>query len=334
MAETVRHRSSHLQSIRRLILWATTQQEHKPSILAKADPKLVAVHAPYLADNMRMTDSVILENECLATDTFRVRIEAPHIAGLVQPGQFVMLRMTNVNAPLIGRAFAVYDVVVDLNQKRSAIDLVYLRKGALTTPLSAAPVGTPVQLWGPLGNRFDMSPCRELVMAVGGIGQTPMLMVGREALSNFADKVTLIYGARRHDLLAGVDQFRDAGFDVRVCTDDGSMGEKARVPDVLAQLLDQKTGEIGNGETDERPSVRVVTCGPEPMMEAVANLCMARSVPCQVSMETPMACGIGICFSCVAKVRLPEPKDGDCEWDYKRTCVEGPIFDAEKIVWD
>ena len=64
------------------------------------------------------------------------------------------------------------------------------------------------------------------------------------------------------------------------------------------------------------------------MMEKVADVCRDRGVDCQVSMETPMACGIGICFSCVAKV-----KQDDGEWDYKRTCVEGPIFDAEKIVW-
>jgi dihydroorotate dehydrogenase electron transfer subunit len=72
----------------------------------------------------------------------------------------------------------------------------------------------------------------------------------------------------------------------------------------------------------------VVCCGPEPMMEAVADICHAAAAPCLVSLETPMACGIGICFSCVAKVRQP-----DGSWDWKRTCVEGPIFPAEKIEW-
>jgi dihydroorotate dehydrogenase electron transfer subunit len=73
---------------------------------------------------------------------------------------------------------------------------------------------------------------------------------------------------------------------------------------------------------------QVVCCGPEPMMHAVAELCQHEDTPCLVSLETPMACGIGICFSCVTKVRQP-----DGEWDWKRTCVEGPIFDAQKIVW-
>jgi dihydroorotate dehydrogenase electron transfer subunit len=73
---------------------------------------------------------------------------------------------------------------------------------------------------------------------------------------------------------------------------------------------------------------RIVCCGPEKMMEAVAHLAQQAGVPCQVSLETPMACGIGICFSCVTKVRQP-----DGGWDYRRTCVEGPVFDAEQIVW-
>ncbi len=132
--------------------------------------------------------------------------------------------------------------------------------------------------------------------------------------------VELIYGARRKGLLAGVDDFRRAGFDVTLCTDDGSEGQQRLVPDVLADSL----ASIPSGER-----VRVATCGPEIMMEKVASICRDASVDCQVSMETPMACGIGICFSCVAQVR----QDGPEEWDYKRTCVEGPIFDADRICW-
>jgi dihydroorotate dehydrogenase electron transfer subunit len=208
---------------------------------------------------------------------------------------------------------------------------VYLRKGALTSVLANSPLGTMVTLWGPLGNGFSNRSCDRLIMAVGGIGQTPMLLLGREALgtqtfgqpprdNGWSGNVELIYGARRASLLAGVTDFQEAGFDVRLCTDDGSTGEQKLVPDVLAQRL----VELPSSE-----HIRVVTCGPEIMMEKVAELCQAKSIDCQVSMETPMACGIGICFSCVAQVRQDGPED----WDYKRTCVEGPIFDAEKICW-
>ena len=274
----------------------------------------------------RQVDSFIVEQQQVAESTFKLRIEAAEIASAVVPGQFVMIRLAGVNAPLIGRAMAVFDVV---DQK--FIDLVYVRKGNLTKPLSASPVGTPVSLWGPLGNGFRTTQCDELIMAVGGIGQTPMLMLGRDALnSGWANRATLLYGARRQSLLACVEEFSSAGLDVVTCTDDGSSGRQARVPEVLLDHLSAATGRV-----------RVVTCGPEIMMEKVAEVCRERSVDCQVSMETPMACGIGICYSCVAKVRCDNAEvsdndthDVEANWDYKRTCIEGPIFDADSIVWE
>lgn len=287
------------------------------------------LHADYYADGMKQVDASIVQNECIGENTYRLRVVAPEIASTVAPGQFVMIRLRGTNAPLIGRAFAVYDVIDDADGNPKSIDLVYLKKGTLTTPLSASPIGDGVTLWGPLGNGFATRQCDRLIMAVGGIGQTPMLLLGLEALgkrgfgsnrnSGYATRVEMIYGARRSSLLAGVDDFRAAGFDVTLCTDDGSVGVRKRVPDVLIERL----ATIEPNET-----VRVVTCGPEIMMQKVAEACAGVGVDCQVSMETPMACGIGICFSCVAQVR-----QDDGEWDYKRTCVEGPIFDAGKICW-
>jgi dihydroorotate dehydrogenase electron transfer subunit len=131
-------------------------------------------------------------------------------------------------------------------------------------------------------------------------------------------KVTLCYGVRTAALAAGVDDFRAAGFDVQLASDDGTLGHHGLVTDLLQLALTKTTNA----------NRLVVCCGPEPMMEAVAGICHTAAAPCLVSLETPMACGIGICFSCVAKVRQP-----DGGWDYKRTCVEGPIFDAERIEW-
>jgi dihydroorotate dehydrogenase electron transfer subunit len=136
-----------------------------------------------------------------------------------------------------------------------------------------------------------------------------------------AAKVTLCYGARTREYLAGVDDFRQLGVDVRLSTDDGTEGHHGLVTDLLADVL------------AESRDCRVVCCGPEPMMEAVAKVTAQRKVACEVSLETPMACGIGICFSCVAKVRDAKASGGSGGWDYKRTCVEGPVFDAERIEW-
>ena len=289
------------------------------------------LHAPYYADAICQVDAVLEHNARMAEETYRMRIAAPAIARATVPGQFVMVRMAERDAPLIGRALAIYDVVHNERGEPHWLDLVYLRKGRLTRAIAAAPLGTRVSLWGPLGNGFSAEPCDRLIMVAGGIGQTPMLVLGREALgtqgfgnpprpAGWATHVELIYGARRRDLLAGVDDFRNAEITVRLCTDDGSAGERARTPDLLAARL-------RSVEPGER--VRVATCGPEIMMERVADVCREAGVDCQVSMETPMACGIGICFSCVARIRETEPD----AWDYKRTCVEGPVFDAEKIHW-
>jgi dihydroorotate dehydrogenase electron transfer subunit len=203
-----------------------------------------------------------------------------------------------------------------------------MAKGKFTTHLTDCGRGQAVEVWGPLGNGFPPLGTEHLIMVAGGIGQTPFLALAKEYLGDKqygtpprtvdrAQRVTLCYGARSADLLAGVEDFRDAGVDVQLCTDDGSLGHHGLVTDILRRTLDES-------QLDRR----VVSCGPEPMLEAVAGVAKEYETPCQVSLETPMACGIGICFTCVAKV-----KDESGDWDYKRTCVEGPVFDAEKIEW-
>jgi dihydroorotate dehydrogenase electron transfer subunit len=292
-----------------------------------------SVHAPYCADESVQLTSSVRELELLARDTYRIRVDAPQIAAQTIPGQFVMIRLAGISDPLIGRALAVYDVFTDGAGRPQGIDLVFVAKGKFTTALVAAGREARVSLWGPLGNAFDTTPVDHLIMAVGGIGQTPMLLLGDEALGNrrfgmrerrhgYARRATLVYGARSGDLLAGLEAFSATGMELRLCTDDGSRGQRGRVPEVLAEILDELRS------AQPKASLRVVTCGPEIMMEKVSEVTARRDVPCQVSLETPMACGIGICFSCVAKVRQ---EDG--QWDYKRTCVEGPIFDAARIVW-
>lgn len=289
------------------------------------------LHADHYADSMHQIESPLVRNSQIAEDTFLIRVDAADIAKQVVPGQFVMIRISHTDAPLIGRALAVYDVINDESGDPKWIDLIYLRKGTMTSALAKLPLQSMVTVWGPLGNGFDNRECDHLIMVSGGIGQTPMLLLGREATgkqsfgtpsrsNGWCSQATFIYGARRKSLLAGVPDFVDAGFQVHLCTDDGSEGQQKLVPDVLQERLETIPSDV---------RVRVVTCGPEIMMEKVAEICEQKAIDCQVSMETPMACGIGICFSCVAQIK----QDGPEAWDYKRTCVEGPIFDAEKICW-
>ncbi len=286
------------------------------------------LHAQHYADHAQQCRAAILENVCLAESTYRVRLHCPAIAARILPGQFVMLHLTGADDPLLGRPLALYDTVLDASGAAVAVDIVYLVVGKMTSRLAQLSTGRQVDLWGPLGNGFPPQPTRHLIMVAGGIGQTPFRALAQECLGNRrygdpqrevsqVERVTLCYGARSEGSLADVEQFEAIGVVVNISTEDGSRGHHGLVTEVLGKLL-------ASGFQD----ARLVCCGPEPMMEAVAGQAAAVGLPCHVSLETPMACGIGICFSCVARVR---DKDGD--WDYKRTCVEGPVFDAEKIVW-
>jgi dihydroorotate dehydrogenase electron transfer subunit len=287
------------------------------------------LHADFYADAATQARVQVIENVRLARDTYRIRFACPEIARQIIPGQFLMMRLSGFNDPLLGRPVALYDTVLSPAGIPSAIDIVYLTLGKMTRRLARYGAGDELDVWGPLGNGFPPTPTEHLIMVAGGIGQTPFYALGQEylGLRRYGDpprnvprakRVSLCYGVRTADLLAGVPDFQAAGIDVKISSDDGTIGHRGLVTDVLGRLLDV----AGN---DDR---LVVCCGPEPMMHAVADLCCLKQTRCIASLETPMACGIGICFSCVAKVRQP-----DGGWDWKRTCVEGPIFDADRIEW-
>jgi dihydroorotate dehydrogenase electron transfer subunit len=286
------------------------------------------LHANHYADSAVHSRVTVLENVKLARDTYRVRFRCPDIARRITPGQFVMLRLADYDDPLIGRPLALYDTVLSDTGEPIGIDVVYLVMGKMTSRLAKFAPGQQLEVWGPLGNGFAPQPVEHLVMVAGGIGQTPFVALAQEYLGSRrygnsqrevprSERVTLCYGARSAEYLAGVEDFERLGVDVHISTDDGTRGHHGLVTDVLREQL----AGVGEG-------TRVDCCGPEPMMEAVAEIAAELGVPCRVSLETPMACGIGICFSCVAKVCV-----GDGEWDYKRTCVDGPVFEAEQIVW-
>jgi dihydroorotate dehydrogenase electron transfer subunit len=295
-----------------------------------------ALEASFYADRAGSWSVEILENVPLAKDTWRVRLAAPEMAQRIVPGQFLMMRLAGCDDPLLGRPLALYDTALSSSGEPIGLDVVYLMLGKMTSRLARAGDGQKLEIWGPLGNGFPTEPAEHLIMVGGGIGQTPFMALAQESLGRrrygdppraaaLAKRVTLCYGARRREYLAGVEDFQRLGVEVHISTDDGSAGQHGFVTELLHQVLD-------DGDAAEAPahSRRIVACGPMPMMKAVAGIAATAGVPCQVSLETPMACGIGICFSCVAKVR--DPLGGD--WDYRRTCVEGPVFDAERIVWD
>lgn len=265
----------------------------------------------------------VAENVPLARHTYRIRLHGPELAARVRPGQFLMLRLPDTTDPLLGRPFALYDTVLDAQGQPIALDVVYLVVGKMTGRLTEVRAGDELDVWGPLGNGFPrLDGVRRVALVAGGIGQTPFLAhvrqllgtrgYGGESPRRTAEQVALFYGVRTADLAAGIDDFRAAGAAVHLASDDGSLGERGFVTALLER---------------HGPPDHLVGCGPEPMLHALADLAQRWGVPCHVSLETPMACGVGICFSCVARTRTA---DG---WDYKRVCVDGPVFDAAQLLW-
>ena len=145
----------------------------------------------------------------------------------------------------------------------------------------------------------------------GGYGVPPLNYLAKTIRASAPDAmVTVIIGARTANLLVGDDGLLDAGVEVIYCTDDGSAGVQGRVTDALLPLL--------------KSDSRVYTCGPTPMMKAVGELSEAHGVDCQVSLETFMPCGVGICVGCVVKMR-----DGV----FSRTCTDGPVYPGCEVAW-
>ena len=278
----------------------------------------------------RQQIAFVVEQEQMARNTYRMRLRCPSIAKQMIPGQFFMIRSPDRSDPLLGRPFALFDVYTGADGQVEGIDFGYVVIGKMTSLLQSLTAGDKVEIWGPLGNGFPLPAAGHLVVVAGGIGQTPFLAVIREALrrrtygnparavTQTPSKITLCYGVRNVDYLAGVGDFQSEGIDVRISTDDGTAGRHGFVTDTLKDLL----------ATEVTPTA-LYCCGPEPMMHAVSKIAVAAKIPSWLSLETPMACGFGACFSCVTKVR-----QDDGTWDYRRVCVEGPVFPADRVVFD
>jgi dihydroorotate dehydrogenase electron transfer subunit len=302
---------------------------------------------PCYADAAAYSPARIVAHTKIADNTWRLRLDCPAIASTAIPGQFAMVRIPHRSDPLLARPLAVYDTFADASgeaggaQLRRYADFIYAVHGRFTTALREVPVGHELIAWGPLGNGFQIPAVEHLVLVAGGIGQTALLGLGRERLGQAAygpasrlqpprsGRVTCCWGARHAGLFGGIEDYRSAGIDVHQATLDGSAGLRGTVVDLLDSLFD-KPGAVppAAATTAHTRRLHIACCGPDPMMAAVARWAAARQISCDVSLEAPMACGIGICFTCVARVR-----DDSGSWDYRRTCIEGPVFDATRIEW-
>lgn len=233
--------------------------------------------------------------------------------GSINPGQFVMVKVTGSSDPLLRRPFSVYNV----SKNNKSIELVYKVIGRGTDLMSAWKKGMEVDILGPLGNSFPKPKKGEkTVLVAGGIGIA--------SFYNFAKvnkNAVLLFGARTKKEAALAKEFKKLGLKVKVATEDGSAGTKGYVTALMAKEILKN-----NGKTV------IYSCGPIGMLNAVAEVAKQNGDPkCYVSLETSMACGIGACLGCA--VRQSENAGASEYGNYKMVCADGPVFDSKDLNW-
>jgi dihydroorotate dehydrogenase electron transfer subunit len=242
---------------------------------------------------------------------------APEIAEAAKPGQFVQIGMPEGRNFLLRRPFSIHQASRH-GGWAGTLEIVFDVVGPGTAWLSSARAHDVVDVIGPIGKPFsypaDQSNC---LLVGGGYGAAPLYFLAEEL--RVRDKtVHLILGARTHDRVFKQIEGKRLSTTMLVTTEDGSMGQRGRVTDVLPAFLERTRAQV------------VYACGPNPMLRAVADLCRARSIPCQVAVEEMMACGLGVCWTCVVPV-LAQDERG---WWNVRACVEGPVFNGARIWWE
>jgi dihydroorotate dehydrogenase electron transfer subunit len=265
-------------------------------------------------------DAAVISNTRLSDDYCVVALDAPEIAALAQPGQFVMVKMSRGSDPLLRRPFSIFEIIRNNSGMPAAISLLNKRIGTGTRLLYEAEPGARIACLGPLGRPFEAvdSPVHAIMVA-GGVGLAPFVTLA-EALCSRGTRATLFYGARTASELYYIDLFERLGVHVVLATEDGTRGVRGRVTDPLDEALKRLR--------PEEPTMLYV-CGPTPMMRAVSRLADFYGRACVVSLEQVMGCGLGGCYSCVVPTR--ELRGAT---HFVRSCLDGPVFDARRIAWE
>ena len=252
--------------------------------------------------------SVLLANERLSANYFRLILAAPQIAAQAQPGQFVMVACGSTLDPLLRRPFSIHRCPGD-----GSLHLLIKIAGKGSRLLAELAPGEPVDLLGPLGHGFVWQPDLPSVLVGGGVGIAPLLFLTEQYTQHQVNRFPLhvFLGAQSGDDVRQLAKEFDAlGCSVTIATDDGSLGHHGLITEPLQPVLPQFR--------------KAYVCGPTAMMAATATLCKAAGIVCEVSLEAHMACGLGACLGCTVHAA-----DGG----YRHVCKHGPVMSAEEVAW-
>jgi dihydroorotate dehydrogenase electron transfer subunit len=265
-------------------------------------------------------DAEVLRNTHLSADYNVLALDAPALAAAAEPGQFVMVRTAPGTDPLLRRPFSVFEILRGADAAPVGLSILCKRIGPGTSRLYAARAGDRLPVLGPLGRPFELvAPPAEAWMVAGGVGLAPFAALA-ESLARLGTPRRLFYGGRSAADLFYLDWFSARGVGLDLATEDGTCGAHGRITLPLDAALRAAPADR---------AIAIYACGPEPMLKAVATLGREYGRPTQVSTERVMGCGLGGCYSCVVRVR-----EASGETHLVRSCLNGPVFTSDELVWE
>lgn len=263
-------------------------------------------------------EAEITRKELLTADIVRLTLYAPEVARLAVPGQFLMLNVSSGITPLLRRPFSIHQ-----SGDNEWLQILFKVVGKGTELLADKRPGDFVGIIGPLGHGFTLpeNSCRHVCLVGGGMGIAPLFFLSKELVKERTDIQIRVYlgAANASELQTLQGDFAGLGIEAAIATDDGSLGYSGYVTDLLKATLDQAQ------------KWQFYSCGPHPMMTKVVEFCDSGRWPCQVSMETMMACGISACLGCT--IRSSPQKALDSNMPFLHVCKEGPVFNSGDVAW-
>ena len=256
----------------------------------------------------------ILWNKKVSNACYRIGMTCSETYSMAKPGQFIMLRFPGQSDPLLRRPFSIHNLITSKG-KTIGVELLYKVVGKATAMMARQQPGKLVDIIGPLGTGFIIPrEASAIHMVAGGIGVAPLVfLASRLHRSNFDFSNCRVYiGGRTKDDVLCRDDFLQLGLEVETTTDDGSAGDQCLVTHPLETAVE-----------DRRPDL-IVACGPMAMLACVIGIAEKHRIPCQVSIETMMACGMGACLGCAVEGRADQS-------GYLHACLDGPVFDSADL---
>ena len=256
----------------------------------------------------------VLWNKKLSTAYYKIGLSGSSHYAAAKPGQFVMLGLAGQTDPLLRRPFSIHNPMIS-NGVSHGLELLYKVVGATTAALTQRKSGDRIDIFGPLGSGFLIPPrAKRIFVVAGGVGVAPLLFLVSDLHRKKADlsNCRVFIGGRTKEDLLCCNDFLELGVAVDTTTDDGSAGDQCLV-----------THPLENAMVHTVPDV-IFACGPMDMLACVVGIAEKHKVPCQVSIETMMACGMGACLGCAVESRIETAP-------YLHACMDGPVFSADML---